>query len=114
MVFQRVPYEKRLHWLWLWNVDNNPSNVDCTLAMDIVSYFASMKTQTQARYYHGKFGGIAEAKADFDLCLRVRGLSVKDPERAKVSLITAYIEPTLVECLTCTPVCLYFPLLEAS
>jgi len=90
MIFQRVPYEKRLHWLWMWNVDNDPTKVDCSLALDTVSFYTSTKTQSLMKYYEGHYTGIMEAKREFDLCLAVKGISNSNPEKARVSLSCMY------------------------
>lgn len=82
-VFNRVPFEKRLHWLWLWNPDNNPDHIDCGVAVDTLSYFTSHQTQTQQRYYYGTYHGINDAKRDLEVCLHVRTLNQTDPDGAK-------------------------------
>jgi hypothetical protein len=86
-VFNRVPFEKRLHWLWLWNPDNEPKHIDCGVAVDTLSYFTSHQTQSQQRYYYGTYHGISDAKKDLETCLHVRTLAQTDPEGAKKILV---------------------------
>lgn len=83
MIFNRVPYAKRLHWLWLWNPDNNPEHIDCKVAMETLTYFTSHQTQHQQRYYFGTYHGIADAKKDLEICMSVRSQLAVDPEGAR-------------------------------
>ena len=84
MIFNRVPYEKRLHWLWLWNPNNDPHHINCTVAVDTLAYFANQHTQSQQSYYHGVYGGIKNAKHGLDKCIEVRALASSDYDAAKV------------------------------
>lgn len=82
-VFNRVPFDKRLHWLWLWNPDNNPDHIDCGVAVDTLSYFTSHQTQNQQRYYYGTYHGINDAKRDLEVCLHARTLAKTDLDGAR-------------------------------
>eukprot|EP00461_Guttulinopsis_vulgaris_P003438 UN03439 len=86
MIFNRVPYEKRLHWLWLWNPDNNPRHIDCKVAVETLTYFTSHQTQHQQRYYYGTYHGIADAKKDLEICMAARALAETDVEQARTML----------------------------
>lgn len=86
MVFNRVPYEKRLHWLWMWNPDNDAQHIDCGVAADTLVYFTAHQTQQQQQYYYGSYHGVNAAKRDLDKCLYIKGLASKDLEQADKAL----------------------------
>ena len=86
-VFIRVPYEKRLHWLLTWNPDNEPEHLDCSIAVDTVTYLSSHQTQGQQRYYLGSYSGLAQSKQNVQTCLHARTLLENDPVGAKKYLV---------------------------
>ncbi len=84
--FQRVPFDRRVHWLRLWNPKNDPENVDCGLAFATWRYCNSVTTQLTHKYDTGNFRDCRPDYRDMKLCMRVKGLAYSAPERAREML----------------------------
>lgn len=83
-VFQRVPWENRVHWLRYWNPKNDPNNVDCMLAFNTLAYCQSPLTQLRNRYDEGSFKSCSDEWNHIRTCIRVKALARRDYAKAQV------------------------------
>lgn len=84
-VFNREPHEKRVHWLKLWAGKNDPLKVDCQLAFDTFLGCESIFSHVNSLYDHGTLRKCVKEMNGFRTCMRIKGMAISNPEKAKVS-----------------------------
>jgi len=83
-IFSRVPYEKRSHWLKLWNPTNLPEDVSVYDAFNTLAYCFSYDYQSYHNYAFGRFTGCTKGLDDLKLALRAYGtVAAKETSRGK-------------------------------
>ena len=82
-VYQRVPMAERVHWNKLWNPRNDPAEIDCSLAFNTLMYCSVVPSYMTALYQTAVPPECGKSFDDLRLCLRVRGLALTNPARAR-------------------------------
>lgn len=82
-LFQRVPWNNRVHWLNYWNPKHDPHALDCTLAFNTLAYCQSPLTQIQHRYDEGTLRSCVDEFNAIRTCMRTKAMANRDYTKAK-------------------------------